>query len=176
MSDSLRSHELQHTRPPSPSPIPRAYRNSCWLSWWCHPTISSSVVPFSSCPQSFPASGLFQWVSSSHEVAKEYSGLISFRKSTMEVQFSSVQSLSHVWLFATPWTAECQAPQSSNISWSLLKFMSIENVMLCNHLTLCSPLLLLPSIYPSIRVFSNGLVLHKRWPKYWSFMPSPIYK
>ena len=60
VSDSLQPHELQHTRPPCPSPTPRAYANSCLLSWWCHPTISSSVVPFSSCPQSFTASGSFQ--------------------------------------------------------------------------------------------------------------------
>ena len=59
MSDSLRPHGLQHARPPCPSPTPRVYSNSCPLSWWCHPTISSSVVPFSSCPQSFPASGSF---------------------------------------------------------------------------------------------------------------------
>ena len=60
MSDSLWPHELQHARPPCPSPIPRVHPNPCPLSWWCHPTISSSVVPFSSCPQSFPASGSFQ--------------------------------------------------------------------------------------------------------------------
>ena len=60
LSDSLRPHGLQHVRPPCPSPTPRAYSNSCPLSQWCHPTISSSVVPFSSCPQSFPASGSFQ--------------------------------------------------------------------------------------------------------------------
>ena len=60
MSDSLRPHELQYARPPCPSPIPRAYPNSCPLSWWCHPTISSSVVPSSSCPQPFPASESFQ--------------------------------------------------------------------------------------------------------------------
>ena len=60
MSDSLRPHGLQHTMPPCPLPTPRVYSNSCPLSWWCHPTISSSVIPFSSCPQSFPASGSFQ--------------------------------------------------------------------------------------------------------------------
>ena len=60
MSDSLRPHELQHARPPCPSPTPGVHPNPCALSWWCHPTISSSVVPFSSCPQSFPASGSFQ--------------------------------------------------------------------------------------------------------------------
>ena len=69
MSDSLLPHELQHARPPCPSPIPRVYPNSCSLSWWWHSTISSSVVPFSSCPQSFPASWSFKWVSSLHQVA-----------------------------------------------------------------------------------------------------------
>ena len=69
-SNSLPPHELQHARPPCPTPTPRAYPNSCPLSWWCHPTISSSVVPFSSCPQSFPASGLFKGVSFSYQVAK----------------------------------------------------------------------------------------------------------
>ena len=70
VSDSLWPHGLQHGRPPCPSPTPRVYSNSCPLSRWCHPTISSSVIPFSSLPQSFPVSGLFQWVSSSHQVAK----------------------------------------------------------------------------------------------------------
>ena len=69
----------------------------------------------------------------------------------------------------TPWTAACQAPLSSTVSWSLLKFMSIESVMPSNHLILCHPLLLLPSIFPSIRIFSSESVLHIRWPKYWSF-------
>ena len=68
-----------------------------------------------------------------------------------------------------PWTAACQAALSFSISWSLLKLMSIELVMLSNHLILCRPLLLPPSIFPSIRVFSNESVLHIRWPKYWSF-------
>ena len=70
MSNSLRPHGLQHARPPCPSPTPRVYPNSCPLSWWCHPAISSSVIPFSSSLQSFPASGSFQWVSSLHQVAK----------------------------------------------------------------------------------------------------------
>ena len=82
---------------------------------------------------------------------------------------SSVQSLSHVQLFATPWTAACQASLSMNNSWSLLKLMSIKLVMPSNHLILCCPLLLLPSIFPSIRVFSSELVLCIRWPVYWSF-------
>ena len=83
--------------------------------------------------------------------------------------FSSVQSLSHVRLFVNPWTAACQASLSIANSWSLLKLMSIELVMPSNHLILCGPLLLLPSIFPSIRVFSKESALHIRWPKYWSF-------
>ena len=82
---------------------------------------------------------------------------------------SLVQPLSRVQLFAIPWTAARQASLSFTISWSLLKLMSIESVMPCNHLVLCCPLLLLPSIFPSIRVFSNESVLRIRWPKYWSF-------
>ena len=70
MSDSLRPHESQHARPPCPSPTPGVHSNSCPLSGWCHQAISSSVIPFSSCPQALPASESFQWVKSSHEVAK----------------------------------------------------------------------------------------------------------
>ena len=84
-------------------------------------------------------------------------------------QFRSVQSLSGVWLFVIPWTEAQQASLSITNSWSSLKLMSIESVMTSNHLILCHPLLLLPSIFPSIRVFSNELVLRIRWPKYWSF-------
>ena len=84
-------------------------------------------------------------------------------------KFSSVQSLSHVLLFVTPWTTARQASLSITNSWSLLKPMSIESVMPSNHLILCHPLLLLPPIFPSIRVFSNESVLRIRWPKYWSF-------
>ena len=80
---------------------------------------------------------------------------------------------SRVFLFVTPWTATRQAPLSSTLSWSLLKFMSTESVMLSNHLILYRPLLLLPSIFPSIQVFSNQPTLHIRWPKYWSFSISP---
>ena len=82
---------------------------------------------------------------------------------------SSVQSLSHVWLFATPWTAACQASLSITNSWNFLKLMSIESVMPSNHLILCHLPLFLPSIFPRIRVFSNELILHIRWPKDWSF-------
>ena len=87
----------------------------------------------------------------------------------LSVQFSSVQSLSHVWLFATAWTAACQASVSITHSQSLPKLMSIESVMPSNHLILCHPLLLLPSIFPSIRIVSNESVLPIRRPKYWSF-------
>ena len=81
----------------------------------------------------------------------------------------SVQSLSHIQLFVTPWTAAHQAFLSITNSRSLLKFMSIESVMPSNHLILCCSLLLPPSIFPRIRVFSNESVFHIRWPKYWSF-------
>ena len=83
--------------------------------------------------------------------------------------FSSVQSLSRVRLFEIPWTAACQASLSITNSRSLLKLMSIKLVMPSNHLILCVPLPLLPSIFPSIRVFSNESLLHIRWRKYWSF-------
>ena len=85
------------------------------------------------------------------------------------VQLSSVQLLSRVWLFSTPWTAAYQTSLSITNSQSLLKLMSIELVMPSNHLIFCRPLLLLPSIFPSIRVFSSESVLHIRCPKYWSF-------
>ena len=90
-------------------------------------------------------------------------GVLSF------TSVSSVQSLSRVRLFATPWTAARQASLSISNSWSFLKLMSVESVMPSNRLILCRPLLLPPSIFPSIRVFSNEPVLHIRWPKYWSF-------
>ena len=84
-----------------------------------------------------------------------------------------VQLLRHVQLFVTPWAAAHQAPLSFIVSWSLLKFASIESVMLSSHLILCHPLLLLPSIFPSIRVSSDELALCIRCPKYWSFSISP---
>ena len=83
--------------------------------------------------------------------------------------FSSVQLLSRVQLFATPWIAARQGSLSITNSWSLLKLMSVESVMPSNHLILCLPLLLLPSVFPSIRVFSKESALRIRWPKYWSF-------
>ena len=96
----------------------------------------------------------------------------------LESSVTSVQLLSNDQLFATPWTVACQASLSITSSWSLLKLMSIQSVMPSNHLILCRPLLLLPSIFPSIRIFSNESVLHKR-SKYWSFSfsisPSNVY-
>ena len=90
-------------------------------------------------------------------------------------QFTSVQSLSHVQLFATPWTKARQAFLSITNSRSLLKLMSIESVMPPNHLILCCPFLLPPSIFSSIRVFSNESVLHIRWPKYWSSASASVF-
>ena len=120
MSDSLWLHEPQHTRPPCPSPTPRVHPNPCPLSWWCHPTILSSVVHFSSCPQSFPGRGSFQM---SHIFASGGQSIgVSFH-----IQFSSVQSLSHVRLFVTPWTAACQASLPITNSWSLFRLMCIES-------------------------------------------------
>ena len=88
---------------------------------------------------------------------------------TEKETITSVQVLSHIQLFATPWTAACQASLSITNSRSLLKLISIELVMPSNHFILCHTLLLLPSIFPSIKVFSKELVLHIRWPKHWSF-------
>ena len=85
------------------------------------------------------------------------------------VQISQVQSLSHAQLFATPWTAACQVYLPITNSQRLFKLISIKSVMPSNHLILCHPLLLPPSIFPSIRVFSNESVICIRWPKYWSF-------
>ena len=90
------------------------------------------------------------------------------------IQFSSVQSLSCVQLFSTPWIAAHQASLSITNSWSSLRVMSIESVMPSSHLILCHPLLLLPPVPPSIRVFSNESTLHIRWLKYWSFSFSII--
>ena len=105
----------------------------------------------------------------------------SFQTSGRQIWFSSLQSLSGVQLFVTPWTAVRQASLSFNNFQNLLKLMSIKLVMPSNHLILCHPLLLLPSIFPSIRVFSNESDFPIRWPKYWrfrfsfSFSPSKEY-
>ena len=93
--------------------------------------------------------------------------ILLYDNDIVSIQFSCVR------LFATPWTAAHQASLSITNTWSLLRFMSIELVMPSNHLILCHPLLLLPSVFPSIRVFSNESVLQISWPKYWSFSISP---
>ena len=105
--------------------------------------------------------------SSAH--AHTYTHTHTHTTSTASLQFSSVQSLSRVWLFATSWIAARQASLSITNSQSSLKLTSIESVMPSSHLILCHPLLLLPPIPPSIRVFSNESTLRMRWPKYWSF-------
>ena len=232
MSEFVWPHGLQHTKHSFPSPFPRACSNSWPLSGWCHPTISSSVIPFFSCPQSlpasesFPMSQLFAWggqntgvsVSASFLPKKSqgwsplgWTGWISLQSKGLSRVFSNTtvqkhqfgaqlssqsnshihtwpldylrpnelpevpgacihdQSLSRVWLFVTPWTAPRQASLSNTNSQSLLKLMSIKLVMSSNYLILCYSLLLLPSIFPSIRVFSCESVLCIRWPKYWSF-------
>ena len=106
----------------------------------------------------------YHWATSEARVIFQFSS----------IQFTSLQLLSHVWLLVIPWAAACQASLSITISWSLLKFMSIESVMLSNHLVLCRPLLLTPSMFPSIRAFSNESVLRIRWPRYWSSINMPL--
>ena len=107
------------------------------------------------------------WILILHQLISQTCNVKSSMSS--RVLFSSVQSLSHVRLFATPWTAAYQASLSITNFQNLLKLMSMESVMPFNHLILCRPLLLPPSIFPSTRVFSNESVIHIRWPKYWSF-------
>ena len=104
-----------------------------------------------------------------NKLPKPSQGKMDNQNRPITSEFSSVQSLTCVQLFATPWTAPCQASLSITNSQSLLKLMSTESVMPSNHLIFCYPLLLLLSIFPSIRVFSDESVLHIRWPKYWSF-------
>jgi len=169
MSASLWPHGLQHTRLPYPSPSPGACSNSCPLSQWCHPTISSSVVPFSSCLQSFPALGSFpvsQLFTSGGQRLRLWSLQNAFTEparnpcseaeSQADCCYCSVTVMSDS---ATPWTIACQAPLSSTISWSWLKFISIESMILSNHLILCFPVFLFPSIFPNFRVFSSESVL-----------------
>ena len=104
-----------------------------------------------------------------HANTSHYQSLESSLVLMGEVQFSSDQSLIHVQLFGTPWTATCQGSLSITNSWSLFRLVSIKSVMLFNHLILWHPLLLLPFIIHSIRVFSNESVICIMWPKYWSF-------
>ena len=129
---------------------------------------SEVIVSFPS--NKFPFSCLTAWLTLFFSaIALQKQCWLVLAQQMKEVHFSSIQLLSHVRLFATPWTAARQASLSITNSWSLLKLMSIESVMPSNHLILSQPLLLLPSIFPSIRVLSNESVLHIRWQKYWSF-------
>ena len=141
-----------------------------------HAAVQFSSVQSLSCVQLFAT----QWIvahqaplSMGFPRQKSWSGLPFSSPTPSPVQYvfqlTSVQSLSHVWLLVTPWTRARQASLSITNSQSLLKFMSIELMMPSNHLTLCHPLLLPPSIFSSIRVFSNESTLCIRWPKYWSF-------
>ena len=109
----------------------------------------------------------WKWIQSQEKQDLEADGFLTFEH--LDPEISSVQSLSHIQLFAIPWTATRQASLSITNSQSLPKPMSIESVMPSNHLILCCPLLLLPSIFPSIRVFSNESALSIRWLKYWNF-------
>ena len=184
LSDSLWPHGLQHTRLRCPSPTPGAYSNSCPSSPWWHPTTSSSVIPFSSRVQSFPASGTFpmsQFFTSGGESVWVWINIyctwaaLSLRNRRLlmnllhkiwmcfPICISSVQSLSHVWL-CDP--MNCSTP-GLPVHHQLPEFTQthvhpLTSVMPSSHLILCCPLLLLPPIPPSIRVFSNESTLHMR--------------
>ena len=148
MSPSLQVNSL----PPKPPGSPRI------LEWVAYPFAWGSSQPRNQTGVSCIAGRFFtSWATREAP------------KGSCSVQFSSIQLLSHVQLFATPWTAAHQASLSITNSQSLLKLMSIESVMPSNQFILFHPLLILPYIFPSIRVFSNESVLHSRWPKCWSF-------
>ena len=120
----LRPHESQHARPPCPTPTPRVYSNSCPSSWWCHPAISSSVIPFSSCLQSLPASGSFQWVNSLHEVAK----VLEFQLQHQSFQWTPRTDLLQDGLLGSP----C-SPRDSQESPPTPQFKSINSVLSFLH-------------------------------------------
>ena len=162
----MRPHRWQPTRLPYPWDSPGKNTGvGCHFLLQCMKVKSESEVA-QSCPTLSNPMDCSLIGSSVHGIFQarvlEW-GAIAFSES----QYSSVQLLSHVRLFATPWTAAHQASLSITNSQSLLKLMSIESVKPLNHLILCCPLLLLHSIFPSLRVFSNESVLRIRWPKYW---------
>ena len=166
MCYSLQPNGLQHARSSCSSASPGIFSNSCPLSWWsshlilCHPLIFLSWI--------FLNIRAFSKESALHVRWPKFWSSASAPLLPMN-QFSSVQSLSCVRLFAAPWIAARQASLSTTNSHSLLKLMPIESVMPSSHLILCLPLLLLPPIPPNIRVFPNESSLCMRWPKYWSF-------
>ena len=129
-------------------------------------SMSSSNYSFFTCIQVSHEAGEVVWYS---HLLKNLPQCVVTHSQKLSVQLSSVQTLSHDWLFATPWIAARQASLSIINSRSSLRFTSIESVMPSSHLILCRPLLLLPPIPPSIRVFSNESTLRMRWSKYWSF-------
>ena len=145
----------------------------CWKITVCHRRDALTGVQNSKGTTSFHffwAILMAYWTYFSHMNHNQAKGLIhSFLQLLYKQTSVSVQLLSHIWLFSTPWTAACQASLSIINSWSLLKLMSIESAMKFNHLVLCRPLLFPPSIPPSIRAFSNESVLCIRWPNFWSF-------
>ena len=164
---------MQHARLPCPSLFPRICSYSCPLSQWCHPAISSCVVPLSSALSLSQHQSLFQWVGSLNQVAK----ILELQLQYQSFQFVVIFQLpGHIQLFMTPWTEEHQASLSLTISQSLPKFMSIASVMLSSYLILWLPLLLWPSIFPSIWDLSIESAIHIRWPKYCSFSISPSSK
>ena len=170
VSNSLQLHGLQHTRPPCPSSPPGVHPSLCPFNWWCHPTISSSVTPFF-CPQlfpaswSFPMSRLFESGGQSIEASASASVLpMSIQGNVVSllyyIQFSSAQSLSHVRLFETPWTAAHQASLSLTNSWSLPQFIVISDAIQPSHPLISS----FPSALnlSSIRNFSSEFAVHIR--------------
>ena len=159
MSESSRLHGLQHARPPCPSPTPKVYQNSFSLSRWCHPAIPSSVIPFSSYLQSFPESGSLQ-MSQFFTSGRKNIGASASVQFSRSVVSDSLRT--HESQHARP---PCSSPSPGVHSDST----SIESVMPSSHLILGRPLLLLPPVPPSIRVFSSESTLLMSWPKYWSF-------
>ena len=185
MSDSVRPHRREPTRLPCPWDSPgKNTAVGCHFLLQCMKVKSQSEVT-QSCPTlATPWTAAYQAPPSMGFSRQKYwsgvplpspsvTSMLSqkYLRNYLSVKswLSSVQSLSRVWLFATPWIAACQASLSITNSWSLPKLMSIESVMPSSHLILCRPLLLLPPIPPSIRVFSNESTLRIRWPEYWSF-------
>jgi len=214
VSNSLQPHELQHARPPCPLPTPGIHSNSRPSSRWCHPAISSSVVPFSSCPQSLPASEslpmsqLFAWggrstgvyisINSSNNVwtgrfgstdqkqslwtslVSDYAQLninikINGKRFSGLLDTGSGITIISKHLRPKSWPIQKISYQTAEISQTKIQevyqnvqiypYKGPQQVMPSNHLVLCHPLLLLPSIFPSIRVFSNQSALRIRWPK-----------